>query len=92
MSRDDCFTTQLIDKNGEFNAPGMENFARKIKLAECGLNYAVVAIMGPQSSGMFLEVVLVESFCIFVCCWTWDQFSTISIHLTFGCLIWILFF
>uniref|UniRef100_A0A1S4E2A1 Protein ROOT HAIR DEFECTIVE 3 homolog n=1 Tax=Cucumis melo TaxID=3656 RepID=A0A1S4E2A1_CUCME len=51
MSRDDCFTTQLIDANGKFNAAGLESFVRKIKLAECGLSYAVVSIMGPQSSG-----------------------------------------
>lgn len=51
MSRDDCFTTQLIDKNGEFKATALEDFVRKIKLAECGLSYAVVSIMGPQSSG-----------------------------------------
>lgn len=25
---------------------------KKVKLAECGLSYAVVSIMGPQSSGM----------------------------------------
>lgn len=25
---------------------------KEVKLAECGLSYAVVAIMGPQSSGM----------------------------------------
>lgn len=60
MSRDDCFTTQLIDKNGEFKATALEDFVRKIKLAECGLSYAVVSIMGPQSSGMFVEVALVR--------------------------------
>ncbi|XP_022142481.1 protein ROOT HAIR DEFECTIVE 3 homolog 2 [Momordica charantia] len=51
MSRDECFTTQLINENGEFNVAGLEGFTRKIKLAECGLSYAVVAVMGPQSSG-----------------------------------------
>lgn len=25
---------------------------KEVKLAECGLSYAVVSIMGPQSSGM----------------------------------------
>ncbi|XP_022994736.1 protein ROOT HAIR DEFECTIVE 3 homolog 2-like isoform X1 [Cucurbita maxima] len=51
MRRDDCYTTQLIDNNGEFNASGLQDFVGKIKLADCGLSYAVVAIMGPQSSG-----------------------------------------
>ncbi|KAI4296630.1 hypothetical protein L6164_036575 [Bauhinia variegata] len=48
---EDCCATQLIDGNGEFNVAGLENFMKKVKLAECGLSYAVVAIMGPQSSG-----------------------------------------
>lgn len=61
MSRDDCFTTQLIDANGKFNAAGLESFVRKIKLAECGLSYAVVSIMGPQSSGMFVEIALFQT-------------------------------
>jgi len=26
---------------------------KEVKLGECGLSYAVVSIMGPQSSGMF---------------------------------------
>ena len=61
MSRNDCFTTQLIDANGDFNAAGLEDFIRKIKLAECGLSYAVVSIMGPQSSGMFVEIALFQT-------------------------------
>ncbi|XP_010272279.1 PREDICTED: protein ROOT HAIR DEFECTIVE 3 homolog 2 [Nelumbo nucifera] len=48
---DDCCSTQLIDGDGEFNATGLENFSKTVKLVECGLSYAVVAIMGPQSSG-----------------------------------------
>ncbi|KAJ4976881.1 hypothetical protein NE237_001987 [Protea cynaroides] len=48
---DECCSTQLIDGNGEFNVTGLENFVKTVKLAECGLSYAVVAIMGPQSSG-----------------------------------------
>jgi hypothetical protein len=47
----DCCATQLIDGNGNFNVQGLENFTKKVKLAECGLSYAVIAIMGPQSSG-----------------------------------------
>ncbi|PON62048.1 RHD3/Sey [Trema orientale] len=48
---EESYATQLIDGNGEFNVAGLENFTKGVKLAECGLSYAVVAIMGPQSSG-----------------------------------------
>ncbi|CAD5183253.1 unnamed protein product [Musa acuminata subsp. malaccensis] len=48
---DDCCSTQLIDGDGVFNAAGLEHFMKTVKLAECGLSYAVVSIMGPQSSG-----------------------------------------
>ncbi|KAI4355512.1 hypothetical protein L6164_004276 [Bauhinia variegata] len=48
---DDCSSTQLIDGDGTFNDAGIENFMKEVKLAECGLSYAVVSIMGPQSSG-----------------------------------------
>ncbi|OMP10665.1 Root hair defective 3 GTP-binding protein, partial [Corchorus capsularis] len=48
---DHCSSTQLIDGDGEFNVAGLENFMRTTKLSNCGLSYAVVAIMGPQSSG-----------------------------------------
>lgn len=34
-----------------FNATGIDKLIKKIKLAECGLSYAIVSIMGPQSSG-----------------------------------------
>ncbi|KAK1267207.1 hypothetical protein QJS04_geneDACA014575 [Acorus gramineus] len=44
-------STQLIDAEGSFNASGLERFLGSVKLAECGLSYAVVSIMGPQSSG-----------------------------------------
>lgn len=53
---DDCCSTQLIDGDGVFNVAGIDNFMKTVKLAECGLSYAVVAIMGPQSSGMLLVV------------------------------------
>ncbi|XP_073006806.1 protein ROOT HAIR DEFECTIVE 3-like isoform X2 [Typha latifolia] len=46
-----CCSTQLIDGDGVFNISGMENLMKAVKLAECGLSYAVVSIMGPQSSG-----------------------------------------
>ncbi|XP_034210773.1 protein ROOT HAIR DEFECTIVE 3 homolog 2-like [Prunus dulcis] len=47
---EDCCATQLIYGDGEFNADGLDKFVKEVKLAECGLSYAVVAIMG-QSSG-----------------------------------------
>lgn len=53
---DDGCSTQLIDGNGEFNVKGLDNFVKKTKLSDCGLSYAVVAIMGPQSSGMILPL------------------------------------
>ncbi|KAH1237757.1 Protein ROOT HAIR DEFECTIVE 3 1 [Glycine max] len=46
-----CCSTQLIDGDGTFNVSGLESFMKEVKLAECGLSYAVVSIMGPQSSG-----------------------------------------
>ncbi|XP_020105607.1 protein ROOT HAIR DEFECTIVE 3-like [Ananas comosus] len=47
----DCHSIQLIDGDGVFNVSGLENFVKAMNLAECGLSYAVVSIMGPQSSG-----------------------------------------
>ncbi|KAI3678728.1 hypothetical protein L6452_38031 [Arctium lappa] len=46
-----CCSTHLIDGDGTFNAAGLDNFMKAVKLAECGLSYAIVSIMGPQSSG-----------------------------------------
>ncbi|KAJ4901604.1 Protein ROOT HAIR DEFECTIVE 3-like protein 2 [Raphanus sativus] len=51
QSEEDCFPTQLIDGKGEFNVEGLDTFVKKTKLSDSGLSYAVVAIMGPQSSG-----------------------------------------
>ncbi|KAF4377476.1 hypothetical protein F8388_024967 [Cannabis sativa] len=48
---DGCCSTQLIDGDGVFNVTGIDSFIKEVKLAECGLSYAVVSIMGPQSSG-----------------------------------------
>nr|KAJ0210225.1 hypothetical protein LSAT_V11C400194890 [Lactuca sativa] len=50
----ECCSTHLIDGDGTFNAAGLDNFIKQVKLAECGLSYAVVAIMGPQSSGIWI--------------------------------------
>lgn len=63
---DDGCSTQLIDGDGEFNVEGLDNFVKKTKLSDCGLSYALVAIMGPQSSGIslvfFFLLVLLLSF------------------------------
>ncbi|PWZ34142.1 hypothetical protein Zm00014a_032436 [Zea mays] len=42
---------QLIDGEGEFAAAAAERFMAAAGVAGCGLSYAVVSIMGPQSSG-----------------------------------------
>ncbi|KAI4354150.1 hypothetical protein L6164_003043 [Bauhinia variegata] len=42
---------QLVDGNCNFNIMGMNDFERKVNLSQRGRSYAVVAIMGPQSSG-----------------------------------------
>lgn len=46
-------STQLIDEDGGFNVTGLENFMKEVNFGACGLSYAVVSIMGPQSSGMY---------------------------------------
>uniref|UniRef100_A0A6V7QU24 GB1/RHD3-type G domain-containing protein n=1 Tax=Ananas comosus var. bracteatus TaxID=296719 RepID=A0A6V7QU24_ANACO len=47
---DECCSTQLIDGDGAFHVEGLDGFIRAAGLADCGLSYAVVSIMGPQSS------------------------------------------
>jgi len=37
-----------------FNDTGLEQLIKEVRLGECGLSYAIVSIMGPQSSGMNL--------------------------------------
>ncbi|XP_050231892.1 protein ROOT HAIR DEFECTIVE 3 [Mercurialis annua] len=49
-SEESC-STQLIDGDGTFMTSGLEQFIKEVRLGECGLSYAVVSIMGPQSSG-----------------------------------------
>lgn len=51
MAMDECYSTQLIDGNGVFNVQGLESFMKAVRLADCGLSYVVVSIMGPQGSG-----------------------------------------
>ncbi|KAG2728813.1 hypothetical protein I3760_01G221700 [Carya illinoinensis] len=48
---DGSCSTQLIDGDGAFNVTGIAKFITEVRLGECGLSYAVVSIMGPQSSG-----------------------------------------
>ncbi|KAF3529520.1 hypothetical protein DY000_02043172 [Brassica cretica] len=48
---DAACSTQLIDGDGVFNVSRVDHFFKEVKLEECGLSYAVVSIMGPQSSG-----------------------------------------
>lgn len=50
---EDCCCTHLIDGDGTFDATELDKFMKEVKLSECGLSYAVVSIMGPQSSGMY---------------------------------------
>lgn len=50
----DGVAVQLIDGEGEFAAEGAERFMAAAGVAGCGLSYAAVAIMGPQSSGIAL--------------------------------------
>ncbi|KAG6515181.1 hypothetical protein ZIOFF_025566 [Zingiber officinale] len=47
----ECCSIQLIDGDGVFNVTSLEHFMKLVKLAEHGFSYAVVSIMGPQSSG-----------------------------------------
>ncbi|XP_042413216.1 protein ROOT HAIR DEFECTIVE 3-like [Zingiber officinale] len=47
----ECCSIQLIDRDDVFNVTGLEHFMKSMKLAKHGLSYAVVSIMGPQSSG-----------------------------------------
>ncbi|RWR88942.1 protein ROOT HAIR DEFECTIVE 3 2 isoform X4 [Cinnamomum micranthum f. kanehirae] len=51
---EDCCSTQLINRDGMFNAAGLENFIKTVNLipqSRYGYSYAVVSIMGPPSSG-----------------------------------------
>ncbi|KAI6671787.1 hypothetical protein NL676_006672 [Syzygium grande] len=45
-------STQIIDRDGTFNVDGLENFLKEVILSKCGVSYAVVSILGPQSSGL----------------------------------------
>ncbi|KAF5810436.1 putative P-loop containing nucleoside triphosphate hydrolase [Helianthus annuus] len=51
MDKADCCSTHLIDGDGTMDVAGLLKFMKDVKLSECGLSYAIVSIMGPQSSG-----------------------------------------
>ncbi|RZC52920.1 hypothetical protein C5167_021348 [Papaver somniferum] len=53
---DECCSTQFIDGDGSFNVDGLARISKAVKLAEFGLSYAVVSMMGPQSSGTCAEI------------------------------------
>jgi len=62
---DDSFATQvqLIDGEGVFNVTDLDNFITTSNMAKTGLDYAVISIIGPQSSGnsfIFLKCLLVK--------------------------------
>ncbi|KAK4778143.1 hypothetical protein SAY87_018330 [Trapa incisa] len=44
-------SVQLIDEDGKFNSETLKSFTKTIQLNQCNSSYAVVSIMGPQSSG-----------------------------------------
>lgn len=73
MNGDGCGSTQLLDGDGEFNVEGLEQFIKEIRLADCGLSYTVVSIMGPQSSGMVPLIFAFGLICIELLNWTWKM-------------------
>ncbi len=65
MAIDSLPSVQVVDGDGNFRAAELESFARAIKLSDCGLSYAVVSIMGPQSSGWLILAFYLAFFLIF---------------------------
>ncbi|KAG2321814.1 hypothetical protein Bca52824_015027 [Brassica carinata] len=53
-----CCSVQLIDGDGIYNVSRIDHFIKEVKLGECGLSYAVVSIMGPQSSESYRTFVV----------------------------------
>ncbi|KAL5206171.1 hypothetical protein ABZP36_034380 [Zizania latifolia] len=51
MEEEAAEAVQLIDGEGEFAGDSAERFMATAGVAGCGLSYAVISIMGPQSSG-----------------------------------------
>ncbi|MED6217531.1 hypothetical protein PIB30_018545 [Stylosanthes scabra] len=46
-----CYATQLVDKDAQFCVANTESFVEKTEFDKCGQSYAIVSIIGPQSSG-----------------------------------------
>jgi len=44
-------TLQLVDANGDLNRNGLQDFVSQNQIDSAGVDYTVVAITGPQSSG-----------------------------------------
>jgi hypothetical protein len=63
---EDCCSSQLISGDGVLNMQGLENFTRTTNLSQRGLSYAVVAIMGPQSGGMYSFHIVAVVICVFI--------------------------
>ena len=42
---------QVVDGDGDFNTSGVVGFVHETGVEASGVDYTVVAIMGPQSSG-----------------------------------------
>jgi len=63
---EDCCRFQLISGDGVLNKQGLENFKRTTNLSQCDISYAVVAIMGPQSGGMYYFYVVSVVICVFI--------------------------
>lgn len=47
----DSQVLQVVSGDGQFNSNGVEQFVKEAGVEASGVNYTVVAIMGPQSSG-----------------------------------------
>jgi len=63
---------QLIDGNGKFNVDGLKDFMTATEFAQSGLSYAIVAIIGSQSSGK-------QVFNFLTSCWFINHFLIIVI-------------
>jgi len=60
---DSCDTqVQIINGKGVFKVTGLDNFIKTSDMANTGLDYAVVGIIGPQSSGNSFILLLTFTF------------------------------
>ncbi|KAL6285484.1 hypothetical protein ACE6H2_009874 [Prunus campanulata] len=75
VSGDGCCSTLLVGGDREFNVTGFEKFTKFTEFAKVGLSYLVVAIIGPQSSGLKQQKVFgwqnVPPFNLLLLLWTW---------------------